>query len=159
METIGARRLAQEQAARARDNQQHTLEMKAVSDAALSAQQKAIAERDAAAQKVEALNTQRTKESEQHEDENRRLRAALASGTERVRVAVTHCSTRGNGVPKSTSAAGVDDGGAAVAELDSAVAQRAFGVAGADQHEIDKLTALQGYVCAIRPDTPACWKP
>ncbi|WP_331457896.1 lysis system i-spanin subunit Rz [Burkholderia sp. MSMB1552] len=157
--TIGECRLAQEQAAHARDNQHHAQEIKAISDEALSAQQKALSERDAAAQRVEVLNTQLIKESERHEDENRRLRAALASGTERVRVAVAHCSTSSNGLPKPTGSAGVDDGGTAVGELDPAVAQRVFGVTGEDQYEIDKLTALQGYVCAIRPDTPACRTP
>ncbi|RQQ56913.1 lysozyme [Burkholderia stagnalis] len=156
--TLGAKRLALEQAAHARDNQQHAQQMKAVSDAALAAEQQALAQRDAAAQRIETLNTRLTEEAEHHEDDNRRLRAALASGTERVRVAVTDCATGGRRVPGAAGAAGVGDGGAAVAELDRAVAQRVFGVAGDDQHEIDKLSALQGYVCAIRPQTPACAK-
>ncbi|RQR47271.1 hypothetical protein DIE19_34750 [Burkholderia sp. Bp9126] len=34
--------------------------------------------------------------------------------------------------------------------------QRAFAVAGNDQCAIDKLTALQAYVCAIRAEAPDC---
>lgn len=158
MATIGARRLAVEQAAHARDNERYAEESKAVSDTALSAEQKAVAERDLAAHRIDVLNTQLTEESERHENENRRLRTALASGTERVRVAVTHCSAGRDDAPGPAGPARVDDGAAAVAELAPAVAQRVFGVAGDDQHEIDKLTALQGYVCSIRPATPACRK-
>ncbi|WP_414734284.1 lysozyme [Burkholderia pseudomallei] len=84
-------------------------------------------------------------------------RREQCAGTERLRVAVRHCTAAGgDGVPGASSAAGVGDGAAAYADVDAAVAERVFDVAGDDQREIDKLTALQGYVCAVRPETPGC---
>ncbi|MFM0067266.1 lysozyme [Paraburkholderia aspalathi] len=152
----GARQLAQEQAAHARDSARYAQTMKALTDAALAAQRQAQAEHLAAARQIETLNAQLTRESEAHETENRQYRAALADGTERVRVAVARCTGGGHRVPDAAGAARVDDGAPAWAELDRAVAQRVFAVAGDDQHEIDKLKALQGYVCAVRPQTPGC---
>lgn len=104
-----------------------------------------------------AVDQRTTKERNEHEAENRSLRAALAAGTERLRVAVRNCTAAGrDGVPGASGTAGVGDGAAAYADVDAAVAERVFGVAGDDQREIDKLTALQGYVCAVRPETPGC---
>ncbi len=154
--TMGARRLAEEQTAHARDDERHAEEMKAATNTALAAERKMVADRNVALQRIDLLNAQLTEESEKHEDENRRLRDALASGTERVRVAVTHCSAGRHSMPGSAGTARMDDGGAPVADLAPAVAQRVFGVAGDDQHEIDKLMALQGYVCSLRPTTSAC---
>ncbi|WP_034207223.1 lysis system i-spanin subunit Rz [Burkholderia cepacia] len=154
---IGARQLADEKAARARDAERHAGELTAVSKAALAAEQRAIAVHDAAASRVAAVDVQLTKERTDHETENRSYRAALAAGTDRVRVAVRNCTaTSADGVPRTTGAAGVGNGAAAVADLDPAVAERAFAVAGDDQREIDKLKAVQEYVCAIRPSTLGC---
>ncbi len=147
---IGAHRLADEQAARALDAQRHAEALGKISRAAIAAH-------DAAASAVAAVDQRTTKERNEHEAESRSLRAALAAGTERLRVAVRHCTAAGgDGVPGASSAAGVGDGAAAYADVDAAVAERVFGVAGDDQREIDKLTALQGYVCAVRPETPGC---
>lgn len=154
---ISAHRLADEQAARALDAQRHAEALGTISRAALDAEQRAIAAHDAAASAVAAVDQRTTKERNEHEAESRSLRAALAAGTERLRVAVRHCTAAGgDGVPGASSATGVGDGVAAYADVDAAVAERVFGVAGDDQREIDKLTALQGYVCAVRPETPGC---
>lgn len=154
---IGARRLAEEQAARALDAQRHAEALGAMSRAALDAEQRATAAHDAAASAVAVADQRTTKERNEHEAENRSLRAALAAGTERLRVAVRNCTAADrDGLPAASSAAGVGDGAAAYADVDPAVAERVFGVAGDDQREIDKLTALQGYVCAVRPETPGC---
>ncbi|WP_411449123.1 lysozyme [Burkholderia pseudomallei] len=89
--------------------------------------------------------------------DQRKVALDRSDGTERLRVAVRHCTAAGgDGVPGASSAAGVGDGAAAYADVDAAVAERVFGVADDDQREIDKLTALQGYVCAVRPETPGC---
>ncbi|MBB3260016.1 hypothetical protein F4827_005088 [Paraburkholderia bannensis] len=157
MHLIGARQLAAEQAARAKDNEQHTSDMLAVSRAALNGENRAIDAHNQAASAVAAADAATTKEKEAHEADNRNYRSALAAGTERVRVAVRNCAAAGgNAGAGSSSAAGMGDGGAAVADLDPAVAERVFGVAGDDQHEIDKVKALQAYVCAVRPKTPGC---
>ncbi|WP_082716525.1 lysis system i-spanin subunit Rz [Burkholderia sp. BDU5] len=154
---ISARQLADEQAARASDAQRHAEALGAISRAALDAEQRAIAMHDAAASAVAAVDEKTTKERNEHEAENRSLRAALVTGTERLRVAVRNCTAADpNGLSDAASAAGVGDGAAAYADLDGALAERVFAVAGDDQHEIDKLTALQGYVCAVRPETPSC---
>ncbi|AIP66653.1 lysis system i-spanin subunit Rz [Burkholderia thailandensis] len=154
---IGARRLADEQAARALDAQRHAEALSVISRAALDAEQRAVAAHEAAASAVAAVDQRTTKERIEHEAENRSLRAALAAGTERLRVAVRNCTAAGrDGVSSDSSAAGVGDGAATYADVDAAVAERVFGVAGDDQREIDKLTALQGYVCAVRRETPGC---
>ncbi|MCS6455998.1 lysis system i-spanin subunit Rz [Burkholderia thailandensis] len=154
---IGARRLADVHAARALDAQRRAEALDAISRAALDAEQRAIAAHDAAASAVAAVDQRTTKERNEHEAESRSLRAALAAGTERLRVAVRNCTAANrDGMSGASSAAGLGDGAAAYADVDPAVAERVFAVAGDDQREIDKLTALQGYVCAVRPETPGC---
>ncbi|MEM5325156.1 lysis system i-spanin subunit Rz [Paraburkholderia sp. JHI2823] len=154
---IGARQLAAEQAARAKDNEQHANDMLNVSRAALEGEQRAIDAHNVAQDALAAADAAITQEKDAHEADNRNYRSALAAGTERVRVAVRNCAAvGGNAVTRSPGAAGVGDGGAAVADLDPAVAERVFRVAGDDQHEIDKVKALQAYVCAVRPKTPGC---
>ncbi|KVP48377.1 lysis system i-spanin subunit Rz [Burkholderia ubonensis] len=154
---IGARELADEQAARAADAQRHAGDLTSISQAALAAEQRAIAAHDAAASQVAAVDAQLTKERIDHETENRSMRAALAAGTDRLRVAVRNCTaTSADGLPGAAGAASVGDGAAVVADIDPAVAERVFAVAGDDQREIDKLKAVQGWVCAVRPATPGC---
>ncbi|MDR3098901.1 MAG: lysis protein [Paraburkholderia sp.] len=154
---IGAVALANEQATHAKDNERHAADLTAMSRAALDAQQRAIAEHDTAANRVADVDAQLTKERETHETDSARLRADLASGAQRLRVAVANCAATGrNGVPGTASAARGGDGATAFADLDRSVAQRVFGVAADDQREIDKLKALQGYVCAVRPATAGC---
>ncbi|QNB10835.1 lysozyme [Paraburkholderia tropica] len=149
--------LAVEQAAHAKDNERHTNDMLNVSRAALEGENRAIDAHNLAASAVAAADAETTKEMNAHETDNRRYRAALAAGTERVRVAVRNCTAADpGGIAGSPGAAGVGDGSAAVADLDSAVAERVFRVAGDDQHEIDKVKVLQAYVCAVRPKTPGC---
>ncbi|KVD71777.1 lysozyme [Burkholderia ubonensis] len=154
---VGARRLADEQAARAADAQRHAGDLTTISQAALAAEQRAIAAHDAAASRVAAVDAQLTKERNDHENENRSMRAALAAGTDRLRVAVRNCTAAGSdGLPGAAGTAGVGDGAAAVADVDPATAERVFAVAGDDQREIDKLKAMQGWACAVRPATPGC---
>ncbi|MDA0560311.1 lysis system i-spanin subunit Rz [Burkholderia pseudomallei] len=154
---IGARQLSDERVERAVDAQRHAENLNSLSRAALDAERRAIAAHDAAASSVAVIDAKLTKERNAHEAENRNHRAALAAGTERLRVAVSNCSTASHdGVSDAASAASVGDGAATYADLDRAVAERIFAVAGDDQREIDKLTALRGYVCAVRPQTPEC---
>lgn len=154
---IAGRQLAVEQAAHAQDNEKAASDMLNVSRAALNGEQRAIDSHNQAASAVAAADAATTKEKEAHEVDNRKYRSALATGAERVRVAVRNCAATGSStVAGSAGAAGVGDGSAAVADLDPAVAERVFGVAGDDQHEIDKVKALQAYVCAVRPKTPGC---
>ncbi|WP_176079307.1 lysis system i-spanin subunit Rz [Paraburkholderia tropica] len=149
--------LAVEQAAHAKDNERHANDMLNVSRAALEGENRAIDAHNVAQAALAAADAELTKEKDAHEADNHHYRAALAAGTERVRVAVRNCTAANpGGVAGSAGAPGVGDGSAAVADLDPAVAERVFGVAGDDQHEIDKVKALQAYVCAVRPKTPGC---
>ncbi|WP_242468147.1 lysis system i-spanin subunit Rz [Burkholderia plantarii] len=157
MHVFDARSLVMEQAGRAADAQQHAEDLLAISRAALDAERRASDTHAAAASRVAAVDAQMTKERMAHEIENRNARTALAAGTDRLRVAVRNCSAAdADGVPRATGATGVGDGAATIADLDGATAERAFAVAGDDQREIDKLRALQAYVCAIRTATPGC---
>ncbi len=150
-------KLAKEQAAHEKENAANAQRLAAISAAAAAADAKALADHTAAEGRITTLDDQLTKEKTAHENDSRAFAAQLAAGTQRLRVAVTSCShSRSDGVPAPASTPGVDDGGPAYADLDPTVASRVFTVAGDDQREIDKLTALQGYVCAIRPDLPAC---
>ena len=154
--TLFGRHLAFEKAAHERDNAQHVKEMKMISDSAFSAEMKAQEESDAAKRRLEVLDYQLTQEIKAHEIDDRHYRDAIVSGAERVRVAVTHCAARSDYLPNTTGSADVGDGATAYANLNPTLARRLVEVARADQHEIDKLRALQGYVCAIRPDTEGC---
>ena len=136
--TYENRELLAEQAAHAKDNERHASDLNAISKAALDAEQRAIDAHNKAEAAISAADAQITKEKDAHETDNLNYRAALAAGTERVRVAVRNCSATGGGiVAGSPGATGVGDGAAAIADLDPAVAERVFGVAGDDQREID----------------------
>ncbi|WP_144154420.1 lysis system i-spanin subunit Rz [Paraburkholderia sp. BCC1885] len=152
-----AAQLATEKAAHAKDNEQHANDMLAVSRAALDGEQRAVDAHDKAEAAIAAADAQTTKEKDAHETDNRNYRAALAAGTQRVRVAVRNCSSASAAnVSGAAGAASVGDGASASADLDPAVAERVFRVAGDDDNEISKVKALQAYVCAIRPATPGC---
>ncbi|WP_321902117.1 lysis system i-spanin subunit Rz [Paraburkholderia tropica] len=146
-----------EQAAHAKDNERHANDMLNVSRAALEGENRAIDAHNAVQAALAAADAAITKEKGAHETDNRNYRSALAAGTERVRVAVRNCTAADPGsIAGSPGTSGVGDGSAASADLDPAVAERVFRVAGDDQHEIDKVKALQAYVCAVRPKTPGC---
>ncbi len=135
---------------------QCAIDLKIISDTALAAERKTSENSQAAAKKIEALDAQLTKERQTHETDNRHYRAALTAGAERVRIAVANCSASRNNLPSATRAASLDNVAATYADLDTATAKRIFSVAADDQQEIDKLRTLQGYVCAIRPETAGC---
>ncbi|SIT66041.1 lysis system i-spanin subunit Rz [Burkholderia sp. b13] len=149
-------RLAHAHAEAAAVRERHALDLKAISDATLAAERKAAENRQAAAQRIEALDAQLTKERQAHETDSHRYRAALAVGAERLRVAVANYPTRGDDLSGTAGTASVGDGATAYADLDAAVAERVFAVAADDQREIDKLRALQRYVCAVRSETAGC---
>ncbi|MCG1042490.1 lysis protein [Mycetohabitans sp. B8] len=147
---------AQAHAEAAAVRERRALDLKAISDAALAAERKAAENSRAAAQRIEALDAQLTKERQAHETDSRRYRAALAAGTERLRVAVANCSTRGDNLSGTASTASVGDGATAYADLNSTIAERVFAVVADDQRQIDKLRVLQRYVCTVRPGTISC---
>lgn len=155
----GSRDLAVERAGRAADGQRHAEQLLGLSRSALDAERRAMDAHDAAAAAVAAADRKQTEERTRHETENRDYRAALREGAERLRIAVTSCSAAGGGgidVPGAAGATSMGDGAAAYADVDPAIAERVFAVAGDDESQIDKLRMLQAYVCKVRPETPGC---
>lgn len=157
--TLGAKTLAREQAAHARDNERHALEIKRISDRAARAASDALAAEQAMEARTSQLDASLTRERIRHETEAAKLRTALAAGTQRLRIAVRNCqpAAAGGGVlPGYSGTPGVGHGAATTADLDPATARRLVEFAQTEQREIDKLRALQAWVCAINADMPGC---
>lgn len=146
--------LATERAAHAQDNEQNAKQLKAVSDAALAAEQKAIADGRVAASKIATLDTQLTQEKEAHEADNAKNRAAIADGARRLRIAVTNytpAAGSGNAAGAGTGAGSVGDGASGTAELSPAFGSALFGIVDdADTDARAKAAYLQGYVCTLQ---------
>ena len=154
---IGADRvLAAEKLAHQHDNASYEARIGKMSAAAEAADEQAMTAHRVAEGKIATLDEQLTQERQAHEDDSRKYTAALAAGTQRLRIAVTRCSTRRDDVPTTAPAASMDNGAPTYADIDPATASRVFGVADVDQRQIDKLKGLQQWACAIRPDLPAC---
>lgn len=137
----------------------HAQDLQKVAAAAALADEKALTDQHAQEGQIATLDAQFTKEKQAHEADTRTYAAALAAGTQRMRIAVTGCTARGHDVSAAPGAASVDDGPAAVADIAPATASGLVTYAGDDQRELDKLKALQAYVCSIRADLPACAAP
>ena len=148
--------LSVERAARAKDNEHHANELNAISKTVLDAEQRAIDAHQVAEGGIATADAQLTEERQVHETDNARYRAALAAGTQRLRVAVANCSTSRERVPDASGAASMGNGATTYADLDRAIAERVFRIAGDDDNEISKVKALQAYVCAVRPSTYGC---
>lgn len=158
--TIDSKALSTEQAAHAADKAQYAADIGATKAEAAKAASDALAKQTAMQQQADQLNDQLTKEQAQHEADNRKLRADLAAGTQRVRVAVRNCTAvsgaGGGGSADNPQPAGGRDDTAASADLDPAVAERVFGVAADDDREIDKLRKLQAWACVVKTRAPGC---
>lgn len=109
----------------------------------------ALANQHAAEGKVATIEQQFNTEVTNHAKDNLAFQSQLASGAERLRVRVTSC-VPGTPSGQSTAATGSTDGAAAYADVDPTVATGIVQVAADDQHEIDKLKALQAYVAALQ---------
>lgn len=154
---IDARELASEQSAHAKDNEQAANERNEISKAALRETERQIDAQHVAEGKITTLDQQLTVEKQAHETANAQYRVALADGSRRLRVAVTSCATAGSSQAGGNSGAGsMGDGSTETAELAPATASTLFGIVDDGDDEARKVTYLQGYVCAIRSDTPGC---
>ncbi|MFM0405243.1 lysis system i-spanin subunit Rz [Paraburkholderia dipogonis] len=146
--------LATERAAHAQDNEQNAKQLKAVSDAALAAEQKAIADGRVAAGKIATLDTKLTLEKEAHEADNAKNRAAIADGARRLRIAVTNYTAAagsGNAAGSGTGAGSLGDGTSGTAELSPAFGLALFTIADdADKDARAKADYLQHYVCTLQ---------
>lgn len=128
----------------------HAADMKVVTDAAMAAQQKSIEDHRVAAQQIAALDTQLTKEKAQHEEDNARNRAAIASGTRRLRVAVEECTGGSREDATGSSASGMGHDAPAIAVLSSATGTSLFAIADGADTEVSKLKYLQGYIKTLQ---------
>lgn len=151
-----------EQAAHARDNEQAAVNLKAVSDKAAEAAATALAQQTAMMQANDEAQAAIIKLQGENNATDQKYRAAVASGAQRLRIAVRACQTddpsRIHAMPGNPQSAGGSDVPAATADLDPTVASRVFGVAADDQYEIDKLVKLQAWACTVKPDAPGCTK-
>jgi len=152
--TYENRALAIEQAAHARDNEHNANRLKAVSDAALAAEQKAIADGRVAAGRIAALDSQLTQERQAHESDNAKNRAAIADGARRLRIAVTNyapAAGSSDAAGSGTSAGSVGNGAGGTAELSPAFGSALFGIVDdADSDARAKADYLQHYVCVLQ---------
>jgi prophage endopeptidase len=143
-----------EKAAHAKDNEQHANDLNAISKAALDAEQRAIDAHTVAEGKIATLDDQLTKEKEAHATDNTKNRIAIADGTRRLRIAVSNFhSTGGKQTGTGAGAGSVGDGSSGWAELSPAFGLALYSIADDADADRAKVTYLQGYVCAIRPDT------
>jgi prophage endopeptidase len=111
---------------------------------------KALEQQQAAEQKVADLDAQRTKEKTDALVENDKLRAAVADGTRRLRIAgiCTASSNGSGGVLQASSSPGVGD--AATVELSGTAGQAVLDLRAELVAERAALTALQDYVRSIQ---------
>lgn len=125
----------------------HAMEMQAISDAALSAQQDAARARDEAARVIAELDARHHQALRERDDAIDRLMADVAAGRQRLLVAA-RCAAGAGGVSDSSSASGMDDG--ARAELDSSARPAYQALRRGIERCTEQLSALQEYVLAVR---------
>lgn len=135
----------------------HANDLNAISKAALDAEQRAIDAHTVAEGKIATIDDQLMKEKKAHENDNARNRLAIADGNRRLRIAVSNFRAAGGEQTGTVASAGrVGDGTSGTAELSPAFGLALFSIA--DDADVDraKVIYLQGYVCAIRPETDGC---
>jgi hypothetical protein len=151
---LEAPQLASEKLAHAKDNEQYMRTLKTIADHDLEAQRKAMSEKALTQRKLEAMDAALTKERLARENIDRHYRNLISAGNERLYVRLRKDKPSPDDGASGTSGMGHD--APTFADIDPATAQRIFEVAGVDEAEIEKLRALQGYICAIRPHTLNC---
>lgn len=160
--TVDAAALSAEQAAHAKDTAQYEANIGAVTAKAATAATAALATQTKMQQDNDAAQATITQLQGENNAIDQKYRTAVASGDQRVRVAVRNCTANNpvssSPVPGDSQSAGGQPDSGATADLDPAVADRVLGVAADDQREIDKLAKLQAWACTVKPDAPGCSK-
>jgi hypothetical protein len=143
--------LSTEQAAHARDNEQHANDLNLISKAALAAENRAIDTHTVAEGRIATLDDQLTKEKEAHEADNAKNRTAIADGSRRLRIAVSNFHPVSTDQTSFGSAAGsVGDGASGTADLSPEAGVALFGIVdNADDDARAKAEYLQGYVVQL----------
>lgn len=160
--TVDAAQLAHERTVLALEQADHARDLGKASAAAAQAASDALVKQTAMQQATDAAQAALTKAQGETNAVDQKYRAAVAAGTQRMRVAVRNCRAddpaSGSAVRSDPQSAGGNADAAASADLDPAVAERVFAVTADDQREIDKLAQLQAWACTVKPDTPDCEK-
>jgi prophage endopeptidase len=134
-------------AAESKLREQHSLELKAISDTAAKAAADALATQKNLENRVASLDAAHTEERERAQAEIDRLSADIRAGSRRLSV-VAKCPAGSRGLPGNSGSSGMDHG-AERAELDPAAADRIVRIATDGDAAIRQLTACQAFIKAI----------
>jgi hypothetical protein len=105
------------------------------------------------ANEITLLDQRHYQELQDAQQNSVRLSADLAASHQRLSVRVQHCSS--GHLPATASPPSLDDGTQRAELYPQDAAALATITADADRCAV-KLSGLQGYVCAIKPDAPGC---
>ena len=123
-------------------NAAHQDDMSAIANAAISQVRQALDKQQAAEQARADLDARITKEKANALAENEKLRADVAAGDRRLRIA-GRCSASGSNLSDTTSASRLDDGG--TVELAGAAGRTVFDIRAGIIKDRAALTGLQDY--------------
>ena len=129
-------------------NAVHQADLSAISSAAVAQVRQALEKQQAAQKALAELDAKATEEKARDLAENERLRADVAAGDRRLRIA-GRCSADSSNLSDTTSSARLDDGG--TVELAGASGRAVFDIRAGIIRDREALKALQGYV------REACW--
>ena len=120
----------------------HQSDLTAIANAASTQVRQALEKQRAAEQARADIDTKATKEKANALAENEKLRADIAAGDRRLRIA-GRCSTSSGNLPDTTSAARLDDG--STVELTGAAGRTVFNIRAGIIKDRAALTGLQDY--------------
>ena len=126
----------------------HQDDLAAISNAAATQVRQALEKQQATQKALAELDAKSTKEKASDLAENERLRADVAAGDRRLRIA-GRCSTGSSDLPDTTSTARLDDG--ATVELAGAAGRTVFDIRAGIIKDRAALKGLQEYVLEV------CW--
>ena len=126
----------------------HQDDLAAISNAAATQVRQALEKQQATQKALAELDAKSTKEKASDLAENERLRADVAAGDRRLRIA-GRCSTASSDLPDTTSTARLDDG--ATVELAGAAGRTVFDIRAGIIKDRAALKGLQEYVLEV------CW--
>ena len=126
----------------------HQDDLAAISNAAATQVRQALEKQQATQKALAELDAKSTKEKASDLAENERLRADVAAGDRRLRIA-GRCSTSSSDLPDTTSTARLDDG--STVELAGAAGRTVFDIRAGIIKDRAALKGLQEYVLEV------CW--
>ena len=126
----------------------HQADLTSISNAATAQARQALEKQQATQKALAELDAKATKEKTNALAENERLRADVAAGDRRLRIA-GRCSADSSNLPDTTSAARLDDGG--TVELAGTAGRTVFDIRAGVIKDLAALRGLQEYVREV------CW--